>query len=212
MPVSPVPVLFPLAVLGILIGGIILTWMTYSRCRALRHVAMAIALLVFPVFVSQLKGLVVHQFATGGNPRWQLAYADWLMQERNLHQELFIAPGFTWEPEVIFAYISSAAAQGHVPAMRKYMGWVDADAGRQGEILQVQANYNAYRRQLGDVADFSYWRESTLLRDLMLPYAAFAILVQVLMWREEWRYQERLIQKQITPSNTTRGEMGRNAT
>lgn len=196
MPVSPVPILFPLAVLSILIGGIVVTQNRYGRCRVTRHVLIAVWLLFLPGVVSQVKGFFVQVLAAGGNPRWQLAYADWLMSERNLHEEFVLAPRFPWNGDATFRYISDAAAQGYIPAKRKYMGWVEADAGNQSEILQVRANYNAYRSELGDVADFSCWRRSSA-KDLLLLYVPIAIAVQLLLWRAESRHQQRRIEQEI---------------
>jgi hypothetical protein len=199
MPVSPVPVLFPLAVLCILIGGIVTAKVRHGSCRVSRHVAIAIALLVFPFIISQLKGLVVRQLASGGDPRWQLAYADWYFKERNLHQEIVFAPGIPWDEDFFFKYLSESAAQGNVAARRKYIAWIKGGSGTDPVDPDVQAAYDEYVRQLGDDPDYSYWRESTLLQRLAMLYAPLAILLQLASWQEESRSQSRVSQ-QLTRS------------
>lgn len=202
MPVSPLPILFPFVVLCILIGGIIRTLRTYSRCRVLRHIAIVVILLFLPALVTQLKGIVLRQLASDGDPKWQLVYSDWFFAERNLHQELILAPGVPWDGDHFFQYLSDSAAQGYVPAMRKYMAWVEQSPARM-ENLRIHATYNDYRRQLGDVADYSYWRESTPLRDLTLVYAMLAIIVQILFWRGESRYQKSALEQEIADAHSS---------
>ncbi len=209
MPVSPLPVLVPFVMLCVLIGSWLRTRLTHSRCRVLRHIAIVIVLLFVPAVGSQINGVVLRRLAAGGDPKWQLAYSDWFFAERNLHQEIVLAPGVPWDGDHFFQYLSDSAAQGYVPAMRKYMAWVEQSPARMDE-LQVRATYNSYKRQLGDVADYSYWRESTLLNDLMPLYALIAIAAQVLFWREEDRYQQGVLEQETADVRTSADSLVRN--
>lgn len=201
MPVSPVPILFPLAVLCILVGGVVAIRNRYGRCHVARHVLIAVTLLFIPFIVSQVIGLSLRLCAASGDARWQLAYADWFFKERNLHQEIVFAPGIPWDGDHFFEYLSESAAQGNVSARRKYIAWIRGGSATEPRDPNVQAAYDEYVRQLGDNPDCSYWWESTLLQRLTIFYLPIAILLQISYWREESRYQIQEAREETTHSS-----------